>query len=130
MRRTALARELHAGLAMIDEALERVRDIGELWLMPEVLRLKGELMLMQETPSSVDAEAHFLRSLDCARGHGALSWELRAALSLAQFHRDQGRMQEARDGLSSVYGRFTEGLGTADLPIAKRLLDDFSALGE
>jgi predicted ATPase len=115
---------------MIDEALERVTDIGEPWLMPEVLRLKGELMLMQETPSSVAAEApHCLRSLDCARRHRALSWELRAALSLAQFHRDQGRMHEARDSLTSVYGRFTEGFGTADLLTAKQLLDDFSALG-
>jgi tetratricopeptide (TPR) repeat protein len=118
------------GLVMIDEALERIIEIQELWLMPEVLRLKGELLLMQDTSNSADAESHFLRALDCARGHGALSWELRAALSLGQLHRDQDRIQRARDGLSSVYGRFTEGFGTADLLIAKQLLDEFSALGE
>jgi predicted ATPase len=38
--------------------------------------------------------------------------------------RDQGRKREARDLLVPLFGRFTEGFGTADLQIAKRLLDE------
>jgi len=37
--------------------------------------------------------------------------------------RDQGRAKEARELLAPVYDRFTEGFETADLKIAKRLLD-------
>jgi predicted ATPase len=49
---------------------------------------------------------------------------LRAAFSLGHIWRDQERPAEARDLVASVYGRFTEGFGTADLQTAKRLLDE------
>jgi predicted ATPase len=47
-------------------------------------------------------------------------------MSLAQFLADQGRRQQARDLLASVYGRFTEGFRTSDLQMAKRLLDELT----
>jgi len=49
---------------------------------------------------------------------------LRAAVSLARLHRDQGRHAEARDLLPPVYGWFTEGFSTPDLKEAKALLDE------
>jgi predicted ATPase len=52
-----------------------------------------------------------------------LSWELRAATSLAQTLGDQGRSAEAFALLQSVYDRFTEGFDTADLKAAKALID-------
>ena len=58
-------------------------------------------------------------------GKGALSWELRAATSLARLLRDRNRIGEARDLLAPIYDRLTEGFGTADLQSAKRLLDEF-----
>jgi predicted ATPase len=48
---------------------------------------------------------------------------LRAATSLAQLRRHQGRPTEARDLLAPVYGWFTEGFDTADLKEAKALLE-------
>jgi predicted ATPase len=48
---------------------------------------------------------------------------LRAAISLARVQNHQGRILEARDLLAPIYGRFTEGFGTADLREAKRLID-------
>jgi len=71
------------------------------------------------------AEGHFRQALDWTRRQGALSWELRAATSVARMWRDQGRSNEARDLLAPVYNRFTEGFETADLKIAKSLLDQF-----
>jgi predicted ATPase len=89
--------------------------------------VKGELLLLQGAPeAAATAEDHFRQALDWARRQGALSWELRAATSLARLLRDRDRIGEARDLLSSVYGRFTEGFGTADLQAAKQLLDKLS----
>jgi len=68
------------------------------------------------------AEACFQQALDVARRQGALSWELRAAMSLARFWRGQQRVNEARKLLAPVYRRFTEGFETADLVAAKALL--------
>jgi predicted ATPase len=55
-----------------------------------------------------------------------LSWELRAATSFARLRREQGRTAEARDLLAGVYGRFSEGFGTADLTAAKALLHELA----
>ena len=49
-------------------------------------------------------------------------WELRAAMSLAQLWRDQGKRTEARDLLAPAYGWFTEGFGSPDLKEAKAVL--------
>jgi len=53
----------------------------------------------------------------------ALSWELRCATSLARLWKDQGQTDKAREVLASAYEKFTEGFETADLKIAKALLD-------
>ena len=60
-----------------------------------------------------------------ARRQGALSWELRAATSLARLWRGQQRVDQARKLLAPVYRRFTEGFATADLIAAKALLAQF-----
>jgi predicted ATPase len=62
-----------------------------------------------------------------AQEQEAKLWELRAAVSLARLHRNQGHPAEARGLLAPVYGWFTEGFGMPDLKEAKALLDDLSA---
>jgi predicted ATPase len=87
------------------------------------VRVKGELVLLQgAAPQAAAAEDFFRQALDWARRQGALSWELRAATSLARLLRDQDRFAEALALLQPVYDRFTEGFETADLKAAKALL--------
>jgi predicted ATPase/DNA-binding winged helix-turn-helix (wHTH) protein len=119
------AGRLTNGLAAIDRALTlATRSVAD-WCMAELLRCKGELILLEFTPNSeMDAEALFLRSLEVARRQGALSWELRTATSLARLRCKQGLAAEARDLLTPVYERFNEGFDTADLLVARRLLDE------
>ncbi|HUC67198.1 MAG TPA: hypothetical protein VMA53_17290, partial [Stellaceae bacterium] len=83
----------------------------------------GDLLLLQSPPGPAMAEDHYRQALDWARRQGALSWELRAATSLARLLRDQARSGEATARLQPVYDRFTEGFDTADLKAAKALLD-------
>jgi len=103
--------------------LARVERTEEGWCRAELLRQKGELLLLRDTPSSVtDAEACFRLALDVARDQHALAWELRAGTSLARLWREQRRTTEARDLLAPIYQRFTEGFATSDLVTAKNLL--------
>jgi predicted ATPase len=44
-------------------------------------------------------------------------------MSLARLWRDQGKVQQARELLSPVYGWFREGFDTRDLKEAKALLE-------
>jgi hypothetical protein len=93
------------------------------WSLPEVLRVDAELLLWRGEPGAVaSAEAKLQRSLELARQHGALSWELRTAVSLARLRMGQDRPREAREALAPVYGKFTEGFATWDVRSARAIL--------
>lgn len=112
------------GLAVLEAGIEQFETSC---FTPELLRLRGELSLLQGMPGAAgSAETHFRQALDRAREHGSLSWELRAATSLARLLRDEGRSADAIACLQAIYDRFTEGFSTADLIAAKRLLDDLN----
>jgi len=118
------AGQISEGLAAIEETIAHSERGQELWAIAELLHVKGELLLLQgEAAAAAAAEDHFRQALDWARRQGALSWELRAATSLARLWRDQGRPAEGMALLQPVYDRFTEGFDTADLQAAKALLD-------
>ena len=118
------AGQIADGLVAIEEAIARSEETDERRLIAELLRLKGELLLLEGAPGAkAAAEDLSQRALDWARRQGALSLELRAATSLARLWRDQGRPAEGIALLQPVYNRFTEGFDTADLKAARALLD-------
>jgi predicted ATPase len=111
------------GLAAAEQAIEQAAQTEGRWVLPESLRIKGELLLLQAADgATAAADDHFRQALDWAHRQGELSWELRAATSLARLLRNQGRDLEAIVCLQPIYDRFTEGFGTADLIAAKQLL--------
>jgi predicted ATPase/DNA-binding winged helix-turn-helix (wHTH) protein len=122
-----------AGTGRLDEALIALDDAmaadrkgadGRGWYAPELLRIKGEVLLQQAADQLVlAAEDCFTQAAQMAREQGALFWELRVALSVARLRVSQGRHHEARAPLASVYDRFTEGFATADLQAARTLLE-------
>jgi predicted ATPase/DNA-binding winged helix-turn-helix (wHTH) protein len=103
-------------------------DVGEArWNWPEVLRVNAELLLWHGGPgAAADAETQFLRSLDAARRQATLSWELRAATSLAKLWRSDGRVVAARDLLEKTVSLFVEGFATHDLVTARGLIAEWS----
>ncbi len=104
-------------------AVEAQAEIsGGLFNVPELLRIKGAVLAALPGSDPAEAEACLLRSIDLAREQSAMSWELRAATSLARFWIDRGRTEEARTLLAAVYDRFTEGFETADLRGAREVL--------
>jgi predicted ATPase len=115
------------GLSVVEAGIVQ-SEVG--WLTPELLRLKGELLLLQSPPAVAERpEELFRQALDGARRQQTLSWELRAVTSLARLLRDQGRSADALTCLRPVYDRFTEGFGTADLIKAKQLLGELGDAG-
>lgn len=121
----ASAGRIDEGMVEIDAALRYAERSESLWSMPELLRIKGELLARRAGDAVCAAEEWFIRARDMAHRQEALSWELRAVMSLARFWRDRGRTAEARKVLNDVHQSFTEGFDTADPQAAKRLLDEF-----
>jgi hypothetical protein len=120
-RSKAAGGRVNQGLADIARVETDERHANH-WNVPEIQRIKGEVLSMKGDQAG--AEAQFSRALDLANRHGALGWALRAASSLARLRREQSRNAEALETLVPVYERLTEGFETADLRTASQLLDE------
>ncbi|BBK41712.1 ATPase [Allostella vacuolata] len=111
---------LHAGLAT-PAAIDRAEQGLAPWCAPELIRAHGERLLRAGgADARPQAEAAFRRARALAAGQGALSWELRAATSLARLWHD--RPPEARAALAPVVERLREGFATPDYRDAAGLL--------
>jgi len=91
-------------------------------LEAETLRLKGELLLLQNGSNTAEAQSYFERAIAVARRQSAKILQLRATMRLACLLDKQGRRDEAHTMLAEIYNWFTEGFDTADLEDAKELL--------
>ena len=115
--------EAVGALAVVDEALAQAEKSEQPWILAELLRVKGEIVLLRAPrDAAVVAQAHFQQSLVLARRQGALAWELRAAMSLARLWQRERKTSQARSLLASVCRRFTEGFDTTDFVTANALL--------
>lgn len=110
--------------ALLADTSRAVEANGDRCYWPEVLRVKAGLGLAAPRPDEAEAAANLLASLAESRRQKACGWELRSAIDLASLYRKQGQRDQARAVLGPVFDAFTEGLCTADLKAAARLLAD------
>lgn len=95
---------------------------GTLWCGPEASRLLAERARAGgEAPAEV--EAGLARAFVQAQAQGALSWELRCAMSLARLWEAGDRVDEATALLGNVLARFDQGYDSTDLRQASALQD-------
>ena len=119
----AIGRVAEAG-RVIDDAIALADANGALSLMPELLRVRGSILVSMDPPMFDEAEHCFVRSIDWSRRQAARAWELRAAIDLATLWAHRRGPDAARALLQPVFEQFDEGLDVADLRIAKRLLSN------
>ena len=124
--------EALAGLGQLTAALDTVHEAiaaadrqqsSQRWYLPELLRIKADVLIRQGSDGFALAEDCYDRAASLAREQGALFWELRIALGLAQWRVRQGRGNEARTVLAPVYDQFTEGFAAANMRASRAMLD-------
>lgn len=116
------ADEPDRALDIVEEALEFINSSQSRVFEAEAQRLKGECLAATDR-NGTDAETWLVNARATAARQGALSFELRAAMSLARMWSRRGQGDDGGETLvAPIYRRFTEGLGTADLKEAKALL--------
>jgi predicted ATPase len=90
--------------------------------LSELLRIKSQILAARHDRES--AMSCLTEAIAVARAQSALAWELRSTIALARILSARGQRDQARHTLALVYDRFTEGFETADLKLARALLDD------
>jgi tetratricopeptide (TPR) repeat protein len=112
---------------LVEESIDQVTRWGENFYHAETLRLLGDLQLSSPSLGYADPEIHYGNAIELARHQEAKLWELRATNSLARLWGERGERQKGYDLLRPIYGWFTEGLDTADLTEARRLLEELAS---
>ncbi len=111
------------GLQRLEEALTMMVQCGTAVYEPELLRLKGELLISASERHRAEAAELFHQAMGVARTQHATFGELRAAMSLYRLSQQQGKAALAREQLAAVYKGFTEGFhNLPDLQEAQALL--------
>ena len=118
--------QVEEGLLALEEALAVAQKNGERWYEAEIHRLKGSLLLKPTDQDLSQVESCFRQAMEVARSQEAKWLELRAATSLGRLWQGQGKNEEARQLLPTIYCWFTEGFDTADLKEAKALTEEIS----
>jgi predicted ATPase len=118
---------LTESLQTIDRALAQAAGGGECWYVPELLRVKAELLVKSRVDDSLPrAEQCLQDGINMALRQGAMFWELRCAMGMARLKLKQNLPKEARRILAPVYHKFTEGFDTADLQASRKMLNQLS----
>jgi predicted ATPase/DNA-binding winged helix-turn-helix (wHTH) protein len=113
----------------IDGALAQSQQEGLLWHIPELLRMKGELSILQFGDRSFSAAEGLLsEASERAAEQEALFWQLRTAVSLARLRLRQHRPIEARATLAPICEAFAADAEFADLGIARKILNSLPAV--
>jgi tetratricopeptide (TPR) repeat protein len=113
-------------LALIDGSIATQLGSKRPLHLPALFLAKGLAFVCGESRQISSAQECFEEAMTLAEQQSALSFELRAGLELAQLWIDRGQIRRAHDLVGSIYSRFTEGLATPDLVLARRILQQTS----
>jgi predicted ATPase/DNA-binding winged helix-turn-helix (wHTH) protein len=114
--------QFEEALFTVNGAIARATNSGAELDLSELLRIKSQILVAQHDRAS--AMNCLTEALAVARAQSALAWELRSTMALARMISEDGQRDQARHTLALVYDRFTEGFETADLTLARALLED------
>ena len=93
----AAANQGNEALDTIDRAIAEARSRNFLMEMPDMLRVRGEVLMLDGSTDFSQAESSFRLSLELAQTQGALGYELRTAMSLARlWQRARSQRKSAR----------------------------------
>jgi len=118
----ASAGEIDAGLRRLDDALAELEATENRWYEAEMHRIRGEILLKRDPADTAAAEQSLQTAIAIAQSQKARSFELRAALSLAELYRAANREADAYAVLAPAVEGFPPTRQFPELAEAQALL--------
>ncbi|TWB68432.1 transcriptional regulator [Nitrospirillum amazonense] len=109
-------------MAQVRETTRFIETTGYTSYIPELLRVKGCILIAAPGLDDTGAEACLLEALRQSRNQGSGSWELRAATDLATLWASQGFKDKGRALLRSTLARFADDHDVPDVTTARDML--------
>jgi predicted ATPase len=117
------AGETEEAMVVVGEALELGKKFGDRLVEADLFRIRGDLALALDQDAG-EIEDAYQHALVVSREQHNRSFELQAAMRLAQLWIGQGKHKEGRELVKGVIDRFTEGFQSVDLKTAQKLLGE------
>ena len=106
----------------VDAVIARGQESSDAAYLAEAWRLKARVLERTGPDAAAARETALRTAIATAQAQRALAWELRAAVDLARFLREDGRDAEAATVLAGCIGAFAAESDTPDLRAARDLL--------
>ena len=114
--------DLERALHMVEQSIRQIEIYRENAHLPELRRIFGKLLMKSDRVQ--EAEVQLTMAHEAAKLQQSLSWELRAATTLAECLQER-QLERAHDRLRTTLAKFTEGFSTPDHLHAKAVLARF-----
>jgi len=108
---------------LIDKAIPHAEELGDLFHLADMYRIKGDIFTRRGPEGRDDALACYARAVELARDQGALLWELKAELARTRLAIQSGPAPAAVSRLAAVFVAFSEGFESRDMMTARAMID-------
>lgn len=102
-------------LPIVEGTISHCRKSGDAFALPELLRLKAEVLRSIDPTNSTAIERLLEESLALSQIQGARAWALRTTMDLALLYLDRGARAQAIECLSGCRAWVCEGFDTLDV---------------
>ena len=119
----AAAGRLGEALTAVEQGLAIAEETGEHIADSHLHRVRGDILLKRDPPDTASAEDAFQTAIAIAKQHGACSFGLRAALSLAKLYQSTGRPIEAHAVLTPALEGFAPTPEMPEIAEAQALME-------
>jgi predicted ATPase/DNA-binding winged helix-turn-helix (wHTH) protein len=99
--------QIDAAVSTLDQGLKCAGGGWGSWYDPELLRLRGEALIAIKRPAA-EIENALKESVQMAEKQGALFWQFKSTISLAEFYASVGRSSLAKRVIEPVYDKCLE----------------------
>ena len=112
-------------LALVDSTIEHCKRCGDIFALPELLRLKANISAALGADSRA-VEVLLRESLGLSERQDSRAWSLRTAIDLAKLWLKQGRISDAVSLVQGYRESVTEGFDTKDVRALEALWSDMA----